>query len=103
MDKEIQQMASQYPRVADNTRPIIVRASNDDNPKPYDYNASSSKWKVALTAAVLFFVLSLPWTYKLANKIAGEKVEMVSAEGCPSIAGAAIFAAIFLIVFRLVM
>ena len=55
------------------------------------------KWKYSFYAALIFYVISLPQTYELTQKILG-KIITTSSKGCPTSGGLAVHAFVFLLI-----
>lgn len=65
---------------------------------------SFDKWIIASIIAVVFFIFSLPFVYKLTNTATRcVKLNAASKNGSPTVLGIIIHAIIFMIVVRLLM
>ena len=59
------------------------------------------KWVKALWLAVVFVILSLPWTYKAVNKLTRMlSVRILDMNGCPNLKGVLLHGLVFLLVVR---
>jgi len=87
---------------------------NEDTPKVFVIDrkcdqkgmrvTNFDKWIIALIIAVVFFIFSLPFLYKLTNS--GTKLFKLNAinnTGCPTIFGIILHTIVFLVVVRLLM
>ena len=65
---------------------------------------SRSKWMISLWSAVLFILISMPFTYMATNmvgKLVG--VQLASGNGCPTILGLFVHTIVFLLIVRAMM
>lgn len=53
---------------------------------------------ISLLAALIFVVVSLPWTYELTNKIFGKWMRTMDSHGCPTTFGLAIHTIVFFLI-----
>ena len=60
-----------------------------------DSVSQEKKLALSLKNTVLFVLVSLPFTYKLVNKLFMGSVNICNADGCPTIAGLAIHSVVF--------
>jgi hypothetical protein len=59
---------------------------------------------ISILSAILFFVLSLPFTYKLVNMLTIKMGIDIEADGCPNIKGIAVHSVVlFLVTFILML
>lgn len=72
---------------------------------PCDKHATSSdKWRFTIYTTILLLILFNPLTYKLVNKLLSNFVgSIANKDGCPTLLGFGIHAAIFTIIIRLLM
>ena len=82
---------------------ILLEREHDD-----DLNAMRvsglDKWIVVSIIAIVFFILALPFTYRLTNKITSHaKLNTANAYGSTTVMGVLIHTIIFAIVIRLLM
>lgn len=80
----------------------IGENSNHDDTNEEDYG-SSDKWKYSIYSALIFLIISSPYTYLLVNKLLGSFTKISSPTGCPTLIGLFIHAAVFALVIRGVM
>ena len=65
---------------------------------------SSDKWRFTLYTTFVLLLLFNPWTYKLVNSLLSGLVgPIASSNGCPTILGFLIHAAVFTVVVRYMM
>ena len=64
---------------------------------------SNDKWRVSLMAGVIFFIMSLPITYRLIEKLVGRVGLQVIDGSTPTLVGLIVMAVAFAIVSRIMM
>ena len=64
-----------------------------------DYG-SEDKWKYSLYSAIIFLLISSPYTYMLMNSLLGSVVAVSSSAGCPTIVGLLLHALVFMLIIR---
>ena len=64
-----------------------------------DYG-SEDKWKYSLYSAIVFLLISSPYTYMLMNNLLGSVVAVSSSAGCPTIVGLLLHALVFMLIIR---
>lgn len=64
-----------------------------------DYG-SEDKWKYSLYSAIIFLLISSPYTYMLMNSLFGSVVAVSSSAGCPTIVGLLLHALVFMLIIR---
>jgi hypothetical protein len=64
-----------------------------------DYG-SEDKWKYSLYSAIVFLLISSPYTYMLMNSLFGSVVAVSSSAGCPTIVGLLLHALVFMLIIR---
>lgn len=64
-----------------------------------DYG-SEDKWKYSLYSAIIFLLISSPYTYMLVNSLLGSVVTVSSSAGCPTIVGLLLHALVFMLIIR---
>ena len=78
-------------------------AYNEDG-DDYDYEyGSADKWRYSVYSALVFLLISNPYTYILVNKLLGNFVKISSPNGCPTMAGLFIHAVVFAVIIRAMM
>ena len=73
----------------------VVRESEEN----YEDN-SFDKWKYSIYSALVFLIISSPYTYLLIHKLFGSFIKISSLNGCPTLIGLFIHSAIFAIIIR---
>jgi hypothetical protein len=63
----------------------------------------ASKIHIALLAAVIYFVIANPMTYKIVDSIIGTFFPVASASGCPTFAGLLFHTFVFFLITYFVM
>jgi hypothetical protein len=59
------------------------------------------KWQITIFSAFIFILVSIPFTYKLTQKIFGGILgEIADASGCPTTRGLAIHTLVYLLLIR---
>lgn len=69
----------------------------DDDEEDY---GSEDKWKYSLYSAIIFLLISSPYTYMLVNSLLGSVVTVSSSAGCPTIVGLLLHALVFMLIIR---
>jgi len=69
----------------------------DDDEEDY---GSEDKWKYSLYSAIVFLLISSPYTYMLMNSLFGSVVAVSSSAGCPTIVGLLLHALVFMLIIR---
>lgn len=64
---------------------------------------NNDKWRWTLYTTVLFLILVNPMTYKLVHKLLGKIVKIADGNGCPTMSGMLIHAAVFTVLLRFLM
>lgn len=73
---------------------------DDDDEEEYEEYGSEDKWKYSLYSAIVFLLISSPYTYMLMNTILGSFVSISSSSGCPTIVGLLLHAIVFMLIIR---
>ena len=73
---------------------------DDDDEEEYEEYGSEDKWKYSLYSAIVFLLISSPYTYMLMNNILGSLVSISSSSGCPTIVGLLLHAIVFMLIIR---
>lgn len=87
---------------------ILLERDNDDDLSAMRISGLD-KWIVASVIAIVFFILALPFTYRLTNRATSYigsgtcRLNTVNAYGSPTVTGVLIHTIIFVIVVRLLM
>lgn len=63
----------------------------------YDY---VDKWRYSVYSALVFLIISSPYTYMLVNSLLGSLVKISSSTGCPTLMGLFVHAAVFTLIIR---
>jgi hypothetical protein len=61
---------------------------------------SADKWRYSVYSAIVFVLISNQYTYILVNKLIGKNIKVSSTNGCPTMAGLFIHAAVFALIIR---
>uniref|UniRef100_A0A6C0KYC5 Uncharacterized protein n=1 Tax=viral metagenome TaxID=1070528 RepID=A0A6C0KYC5_9ZZZZ len=81
---------------------VDEEAYNEDAYDDYDYG-TADKWRYSIYSALVFLLISNPYTYILVNKLLGNFVKISSSNGCPTMAGLFIHAVVFAVIIRVMM
>lgn len=83
----------------------LAKQQHPQKKPPCDKHATSTdKWRYTIYTTILLLILFNPWTYKLVNKLLSNFIGAIaSKDGCPTLLGFGIHAAIFTIIVRLLM
>ena len=73
---------------------------DDDDEEEYEEYGSEDKWKYSLYSAIVFLLISSPYTYMLMNNILGSFVSISSSSGCPTMVGLLLHAIVFMLIIR---
>lgn len=65
--------------------------------------SNGNKWTIAFVAAVLFFIISLPFVYGVTNSLFGAIGVRTTTPGGPTIWGILIHAIVFMLLLRLIL
>jgi len=99
-------MSSQTIGENSNLDVVLEDEHNQEDTNEEDYEddyGSSDKWKYSIYSALIFLIISSPYTYLLVNKLLGSFTKISSPTGCPTLIGLFIHAAVFALVIRGVM
>ena len=74
----------------------------EDHEEDYEdeYYNSSDKWRYSIYSALVFLIISSPYTYTLVNKLVGKFVKISSPSGCPTSTGVFVHAIVFALIIR---
>ena len=72
----------------------------DNDEEEYEEYGSEDKWKYSLYSAIVFLLISSPYTYMLMNNILGSFVSISSSSGCPTMVGLLLHAIVFMLIIR---
>ena len=64
---------------------------------------NGQKWIISLWAAIVFFILAAPFTYKFTGMLCNALNLEIENDGCPNLLGLAIHTVLFLIIVRIMM
>ena len=83
----------------------MVNSTKQQKKTTCDKDATSSdKWRFTIYTTILLLILFNPWTYRLVNNLLSKFVgSIASKDGCPTLLGFGIHAALFTIIIRLLM
>lgn len=73
---------------------------DDDDEEEYEEYGSEDKWKYSLYSAIVFLLISSPYTYMLMNNILSSFVSISSSSGCPTMVGLLLHAIVFMLIIR---
>ena len=73
---------------------------DDDDEEEYEEYGSEDKWKYSLYSAIVFLLISSPYTYMFMNSIFGSFVSISSSSGCPTMVGLLLHAIVFMLIIR---
>ena len=68
-----------------------------------DEYGSMDKWKYSLYSAIVFLIISYPYTYMVMNRLLGSFIQISSPSGCPTLVGILIHTIVFGLVIRGIM
>jgi Na+/glutamate symporter len=65
-----------------------------------EYYNSYDKWRYSIYSALVFLIISCPYTYLLVNKLLGKYIKISSLNGCPTIVGIFVHSLVFALIIR---
>lgn len=74
----------------------------DEDADEYEdkYYNSLDKWRYSIYSAVVFLIISSPYTYTLVNKLLGKFVKISAPNGCPTSMGIFVHTIVFALIVR---
>lgn len=64
---------------------------------------NSEKWRISFVSALVFALISAPFTYRLTGNLFGRLGLDIQQNGCPNNVGLLLHALVFMVVIRLMM
>lgn len=81
------------------SRNVVQESEIDEEDYEDDYG-SSDKWRYSIYSAIVFLIISSPYTYLLIDKLIGSFAKVSSPTGCPTLVGLFIHTAVFALIIR---
>jgi|TARA_B000000557_G_C20502812_1_gene328704 hypothetical protein len=66
----------------------------------YEDDEEYDKWKYSIYSAIVFLIISSPYTYMLVNSMLGSLVSISKPTGCPTTVGLLLHAVVFMLIIR---
>ena len=86
--------------IDENDNGNVVQESEIDEEDYEDDYGSSDKWRYSIYSAIIFLIISSPYTYLLVDKLIGSFVKISSPTGCPTLIGLFIHTVVFVLIIR---
>lgn len=81
----------------------MIHYSESIQMTPCKHPTNADKWRYTLYTTIIFLIIVNPWTYKLVQSILKGVVKIANADGCPTMTGIFVHAAVFTVLLRIMM